>query len=127
VRTYSIIYAAIEDVRDALEGLLSPEKTEKVLGVAEIRETFKVPKAGTVAGCYITEGRIKRNDRIRIVREGVVIYTGSLSSLRRFKDDVREVTSGYECGMSVENYNDIKVGDHIESFEIVETRRKLEA
>ena len=126
IKTYSIIYNAIEDVRDALEGLLSPEESEKILGVAEVRETFKVPKAGTVAGCYITEGRIHRNDKVRLVREGVVIYDGTLASLRRFKDDVREVQSGFECGMSIVNYNDVKVGDVIEAYQIVETKRKLE-
>ena len=126
IRLYSIIYTAIEEVRDALEGLLSPEKSEVVTGVAEVRETFKVPKAGMVAGCYVSEGKIRRSDRIRLIRDGIVIYEGNLSSLRRFKDDVREVTSGYECGMSIENFNDIKVGDQIEAFEIVETKRKLE-
>ncbi|HEX7070371.1 MAG TPA: translation initiation factor IF-2, partial [Rhodothermales bacterium] len=126
IRMYSIIYNAIEDVRDALEGLLSPEESERTIGAAEVRETFKVPKAGMVAGCYIVEGRIHRNDRIRIVRDGVVIYTGGIASLRRFKEDVREVTSGYECGISIENYNDLKVGDQIEAFEIVETKRTLE-
>ncbi|GIV61307.1 MAG: hypothetical protein KatS3mg044_0173 [Rhodothermaceae bacterium] len=126
IRIYSIIYDAIEEVRDALEGMLSPVKSEKITGVAEVRETFKVPKVGTVAGCYVTEGKIRRSDRIRLIRDGVVIYEGNLSSLKRFKDDVREVTSGYECGMGIENYNDIKVGDQIEAFEIVETKRTLE-
>ncbi|NND72667.1 MAG: translation initiation factor IF-2 [Rhodothermales bacterium] len=126
VRTYSIIYDAISDVRDALEGLLSPEKSEKTLGTAEVRETFKVPKIGTVAGCYVIDGTIKRNDKIRLIRDGVVIYESSLSSLRRFKDDVREVQSGYECGMGLENYDDIKVGDQFEAYEIVETKRTLE-
>jgi len=126
IRTYSIIYNAIEDVRDALEGMLSPEESEKILGNAAVREIFKVPKVGTVAGCYVSEGRIHRNDKVRLVRDAVVIYDGKLSSLKRFKDDVREVQSGYECGMSIENYNDIKVGDIIESYEIVETKRKLE-
>ncbi len=126
IRIYSIIYDAIEEVRDALEGMLSPVKSEKITGVAEVRETFKVPKVGTVAGCYVTEGKIRRSDRIRLIRDGVVIYEGNLSSLKRFKDDVREVASGYECGMGIENYNDIKVGDQIEAFEIVETKRTLE-
>ncbi len=126
IRTYSIIYNAIEEVRDALEGLLTPEKTERILGVAEVRNTFKVPKAGMVAGCYVVEGRIHRNDRIHLIRDGVVIYAGTISSLRRFKDDAREVQSGYECGLSIENFNDLKVGDQIESYEIVETKRKLE-
>ncbi len=126
IRMYSIIYDAIEDVRDALEGLLSPEEHERVTGGAEVRETFKVPKMGTVAGCYVTEGRIKRNDRVRLIRDGIVIYDGDLSSLRRFKDDVKEVVNGYECGIGMENYNDIKVGDLFEAYEIVETKRKLE-
>ena len=126
IRMYSIIYDAIEDVRDALEGLLSPEEHERVTGGAEVRETFKVPKMGTVAGCYVTEGRIKRNDRVRLIRDGIVIYDGELSSLRRFKDDVKEVVNGYECGIGMENYNDIKVGDLFEAYEIVETKRKLE-
>ena len=125
IRTYSIIYDAIAEVRDALEGLLSPEKSEQINGVAEVRELFKVPKAGTIAGCFVTDGKIRRNDRIHLIREGVVIYDGTLSSLKRFKDDVREVVSGYECGMGIENYNDIKVGDQIEAFEIIETKRKL--
>ncbi len=126
IRLYSVIYQAIEDVRDALEGLLSPEKTEQVVGVAEVRETFKIPKVGTVAGCRVVEGRIRRGDRVRVIRDGVVIYEGTISSLKRFKEDVREVQSGYECGVGIENFNDIKVGDQIEAFEIVEQRRKLE-
>ncbi|MBT8400603.1 MAG: translation initiation factor IF-2 [Rhodothermia bacterium] len=126
VRTYSIIYDAIQDVRDALEGLLSPEKSEKTLGLAEVREIFKVPKVGTVAGCYVVDGKIRRSDRVRLIRDGVVIYEGNLASLKRFKDDVRDVQSGYECGMSMENYDDVKVGDQFEAFEIVETKRTLE-
>ncbi len=126
IRLYSIIYKAIEDVHDALEGLLSPEESERIIGTAEVRNTFRVPKAGTVAGCYIIEGRIHRNDRVRLIRDGVVIFSGHISSLKRFKDDVREVAGGYECGISIENFNDIKVSDQIESFEIVETKRKLE-
>ena len=126
VRTYSIIYDAIEDVRDALEGLLSPEKSERTLGTVEVRETFKVPKVGTIAGSYVVEGRIRRNDRIRLIREGVVIYEGTIGTLRRFKDDVREVQSGYECGLSIDGYGDVKVGDEVEAYEIIETARKLE-
>ncbi|HLT48458.1 MAG TPA: translation initiation factor IF-2, partial [Rubricoccaceae bacterium] len=125
VRLYSVIYDAIEEVRDALEGLLSPEQKENVLGTVEVRETFRVPKAGTVAGCYVVEGKVHRNNRVRLIRDGVVVYTGNIGSLRRFKDDVREVSAGYECGLSIDGYNDIKVGDHIEAFEIVETRRQL--
>ncbi|PIQ63176.1 MAG: translation initiation factor IF-2 [Bacteroidetes bacterium CG12_big_fil_rev_8_21_14_0_65_60_17] len=126
IRLYSVIYHAIEEVRDALEGLLSPEKSEKILGVAEVRDIFKVPKAGTVAGCFVVEGKIRRSDRIHLIREGVVIYDGALSSLRRFKDDVREVTSGYECGMAIDKFNDIKVGDQLEAYEVVERRRTLD-
>ncbi len=126
IRTYSIIYDAIEDVRDALEGLLTPEETEKITGVAEVREVFKVPKIGSVAGCYISEGRIRRSDTVHVLRESIVIYKGRLASLRRFKEDVREVVSGYECGIGVENYNDIKVGDQIEAFEMVQTKRTLD-
>ena len=127
IRTYSVIYDAIEDIRDALEGLLSPEEKEVTKGTVEVRNLFKVPKAGTVAGCYVIEGKIRRNDRFRVIREGVVIYEGEIDSLRRFKDDVREVQSGYECGISVRNYNDLKVGDQIEGYEIVEEKRTLAA
>ena len=125
IRLYSVIYDAIEDVRDALEGLLSPEESEKILGLVEVRETFKVPKIGTVAGCYVMEGKIKRSDFIRVIREGVVIYEGKIGTLRRFKDDVKEVASGYECGLNIDGFNNIEVGDHIEPFEIVQTKRKL--
>ncbi|MCY4172329.1 MAG: translation initiation factor IF-2 [Bacteroidetes bacterium] len=126
IRTYSIIYDAIEDIRDALEGLLTPEESEKIIGVAEVREVFKVPKIGAVGGCYISEGRIRRADTVHVLREGIVIYKGRLASLRRFKEDVREVLTGYECGIGVEKYNDIKVGDQIEAFEMVQTKRTLE-
>jgi translation initiation factor IF-2 len=126
IRMYSVIYDAIEDVHDALEGLLSPEEKEITLGTAEVRDIFKVPKVGTVAGCYVVEGKIRRNDNIRVIRDGVVIYDGDISSLKRFKDDVREVQNGYECGISVENFNDIKVSDHLEGYEIIEEKRTLE-
>lgn len=125
IRLYSVIYDAINDVKSALEGLLTPEIKEEILGVAEVRETFKVPKIGTVAGCYVQEGKILRNAKVRLIRDGIVIYEGSLSSLRRFKDDVREVDSGYECGMGIEGYNDIKVGDTIEAFKLTEKKRTL--
>ncbi|HEX9658810.1 MAG TPA: translation initiation factor IF-2 [Rhodothermales bacterium] len=125
IRLYSIIYNAIEDVRDALEGMLSPAVSEKTLGTLEVRDTFKLPKIGMVAGCYVVEGKVRRTDRIRLIREGVVVYEGELGSLRRFKDDVKEVTSGYECGVSIDRYRDIKVGDFIEAFEVIETRRQL--
>jgi len=126
IRTYSIIYDAIEDVRDALEGLLSPEKHEEVRGKAEVRDIFSVPDVGTVGGCYVQEGTISRNHQVRVVRDGVVVYEGEISSLKRFQDDVKEVKSGYECGMSVKNFNDIKVGDELETFEVIEEQRTLE-
>ncbi|NNF57321.1 MAG: translation initiation factor IF-2 [Rhodothermaceae bacterium] len=125
IRLYSVIYDAIEEVRDALEGLLSPEEKETILGTVEVREIFRVPKVGTIAGSYVVEGKVNRNNRVRLVRDGVVIYEGAISSLKRFKDDVREVASGYECGLSIQGYNDIKVGDQIEAFEIVEHKRQL--
>ncbi len=126
IRTYSVIYDAIEDIRDALEGLLSPTEKEITKGTVEVRELFKVPKAGTVAGCYVIEGKIRRNDNMRVIREGVVIYEGEIDSLKRFKDDVREVQSGYECGVSIKGYNDIKVGDQVEGYEIIEEKRTLQ-
>jgi len=125
IRLYSIIYDAIEEIRSAMEGMLSPEIKEQILGTAEIRETFKIKKVGTVAGCQVKEGKIRRSSRIRVIRDGIVIYTGELGSLKRFKDDVKEVVSGYECGLNVKNFNDIKAGDYIEAFEEVEVSRKL--
>jgi len=118
VRLYNIIYDAVEDVKKAMEGLLEPTFKEKYLGRAEIREIFSVPKVGNVAGCYVQDGKIVRNAQVRLLRDNVVVYEGKLASLRRFKDDVREVATGYECGMGLENYNDIKVGDVIEAFEM---------
>ena len=126
IRTYSVIYDAIEEVRDALEGMLSPEKREETVGSAEVRQTFQVPGVGTVAGCRVTEGRIHRNDRIRVVRDGVVVYEGRLGSLKHHKDDVREIQSGYECGLSIENFDDIKIGDELETYRIEEIARTLE-
>jgi len=127
IRLYSVIYHAIAEVRDALEGLLTPAKHENILGMADVRETFKVPKIGMIAGCFVADGKIKRSDKVRLIRDSVVIYDGTLASLRRFKDDVKEVQSGYECGMGIENFNDIKVGDQIESYEIIETKRTLDS
>ena len=118
-------YDAIEDVRKALEGLLAPEKNEEVTATIEVREVFKVPKIGTVAGCSVQDGKIVRGNRVRLVRDGIVIFEGGIASLRRFKEDVREVESGFECGIGLEGYNDVKVGDTIEAFKIVETMRKL--
>jgi translation initiation factor IF-2 len=117
IRIYRVIYDAINDVKLALEGLLEPTTEEKVVGVAEVRDAFKISRIGTIAGCYITEGKISRNNDIRLFRDDMQIFEGSIASLKRFKDDVREVASGYECGIQVENFNDIKVGDIIEAYE----------
>ena len=125
IRTYSIIYDAINDLKDAMEGMLSPELKEEVTGTAEIRETFKISKIGTIAGCMVTSGKIYRNSGIRLIREGVVVYTGELASLKRFKDDVKEVSKGYDCGMQVKNYNDIREGDVIEAYREVEVKKTL--
>src|SRR6056297_1228699 len=126
IRLFSVIYDAVDEVHDALEGMLSPEISEEVRGMVEVREVFKVSKVGTIAGCYVTEGKVHRNDPIRIIRDGVVIWDGEIDSLKRFKDDVKEVQSGYECGISIVNFNDIKVGDEFESYTIKEEKRKLE-
>lgn len=125
IRTYSIIYDAINDLKDAMEGMLSPELKEEITGTAEIRETFKISKVGTIAGCMVTTGKILRNSGIRLIREGVVVHTGELESLKRFKDDVKEVAKGYDCGIQLKNYNDIKEGDVIEGFQEVEVKKKL--
>ncbi|MFD1016690.1 translation initiation factor IF-2 [Winogradskyella rapida] len=125
IRTYSIIYAAINDLKDAMEGMLSPEVKEEVTGTAEIREIFKVSKVGNIAGCMVMNGKIYRNSGIRIIRDGVVVHTGSLEALKRFKDDVREVSKGYDCGMQIKGYNDIAQGDVIEAFQEVEVKKKL--
>jgi translation initiation factor IF-2 len=125
IRTYSIIYDAINDLKDAMEGMLSPELKEEILGTAEIREIFKVTKIGSIAGCMVTNGKITRNAGIRLIRDGVVVHTGELASLKRFKDDAKEVTKGYDCGMQIKNYNDIKEGDIIEAFHEVEVKKKL--
>ncbi|ATA89763.1 translation initiation factor IF-2 [Capnocytophaga stomatis] len=125
IRTYSIIYDAINDLKDAMEGMLSPVFKEEVTGTVEIRELFKISKVGTIAGCMVTDGKIFRNSKIRIIREGVVIYTGELASLKRFKDDVKEVSKGYDCGLQIKNYNDIKEGDVVEAFQEVAVKKKL--
>lgn len=125
VRLYSIIYDAINEIKSAMEGMLSPEVKEEITGTAEIRDVFKITKVGTVAGCYVREGKINRNSKIRVIRDGIVIFTGELGSLKRFKDDVREVSSGYECGLNVHNFNDIKEGDMIESYIHTEVKKTL--
>ena len=125
VRLYSIIYDAINEVKAAMEGMLAPEFEEKITSNVEIRETFKISKVGTIAGCMVLDGKINRNSKIRIIRDGVVVYSGELASLKRYKDDVKEVSAGYECGLNINNFNDIKVGDIVESYESVEVKRKL--
>ena len=125
IRTYSIIYDAINDVKDAMEGMLSPEVKEEVTGNAEIRETYKISKVGTIAGCMVTTGKIFKNSGVRLIREGVVIFTGTLLSLKRFKDDVKEVAKGYDCGIQIKSFNDLKINDLIEAFQEVEVRKKL--
>lgn len=125
IRLYSIIYDAIEELKSAMEGMLKPKVEEQVTASIEIRETFKISKVGTIAGCMVLDGKISRNDKVRIIRDGIVVYTGELGSLKRFKDDVKEVAKGYECGLNIENFNDIKVGDIVESFEEVEVKQKL--
>jgi translation initiation factor IF-2 len=125
VRLYRVIYDAIDDVRSALAGMLSPEQREAELGRAEVRATFRVPRLGVVAGCMVVDGVIVRNSRARLVRDGVVVYDGRIGSLRRFKDDVREVAEGYECGIAIENFQDVKEGDFIEAYEVREVARQL--
>lgn len=125
IRMYSIIYDAINEVRDAMEGMLSAEMKEEIKGTAEIRETFKISKVGTIAGCMVTEGFIERNHDVRVIRDGVVVYTGKLGSLKRFKDDAKEVRQGFECGLNIANFNDIKVGDVVEAYAMVEVKRTL--
>ena len=123
IRLYSIIYDAINDIKDAIEGMLAPEMKEEIVCSVEVLETFKISKVGTVAGCIVREGKITRNTSVRVIRDGIVVYTGKLGSLKRFKDDVKEVTTNMECGLNIENYNDIKVGDIVEGYEQVEIRK----
>tara|TARA_B100000242_G_scaffold107009_1_gene74217 strand:- start:3903 stop:5603 length:1701 start_codon:yes stop_codon:yes gene_type:complete len=125
IRIYSIIYEAINEIKSAMEGMLEPTEEEVIAGNVEVREIYKISKIGTIAGCYVTNGNILRNNKIRLIRDGIVVYTGKIKQLKRFKDDVNEVKNGYECGLSIADFNDIKVGDVIESFEIKEIKRKL--
>jgi len=131
IKTYSVIYEAIDQIKLAMEGMLEPTQEEKILGLVEVRETYKISKVGTIAGCYVQEGKISRNAFIRLIRDGVVVYptkegqTAHLNSLKRFKEDAREVKAGLECGLSIENFNDIKVGDEVEAFEIVEIKTTM--
>jgi len=126
IHTYRIIYEAVEDVRSALEGMLAPEHKEIVLGEAEVRQTFKISGVGTIAGCFVRSGLIRRGARIRVVRDGVVVYDGEMASLKRFKDDVREVKEGLECGIGVQDFNDVKVRDVLEAYRIEEVARSLQ-
>jgi translation initiation factor IF-2 len=125
IRYYNVIYEAVDDVKAAINGMLAPERKESVLGTVEVRNVFRISKVGTVAGCMVTEGLVRRGAQVRLIREGVVVHTGELDSLKRFKEDVREVKAGFECGLSLKNYNDVQVGDHLEVFEVVEVARTI--
>jgi len=125
IRLYSIIYDAINEIKSAMEGMLSPIFEEKIVANVEIREVFKITKVGTIAGCMVLDGKITRNSKVRVVRDGVVVHTGELASLKRYKDDVKEVNQGYECGLNLVKFNDIQVGDIVEAYEQVEVKRKL--
>jgi translation initiation factor IF-2 len=125
IRYYNIIYEALDDVKAALSGMLSPEKKESVLGLVDVRQVFKISKVGTVAGCMVLDGLVRRSAKVRVLRDNVVIHEGELDSLKRFKDDAREVKAGFDCGLSVKNFGDIKVGDQLEVFEVVEVARTL--
>jgi translation initiation factor IF-2 len=125
VRYYSIIYEAVDEVKAALGGLLKPEQRESMIGTVEIREVFKISKIGTIAGCYVQDGMIKRESKVRVLRDNVIVHTGELDSLKRFKDDVKEVKNNFECGLSLKNYNDLEVGDLLEVYEIIEIARTL--
>jgi translation initiation factor IF-2 len=125
IRLYSIIYDAIEEIRSAMEGMLSPEIKEEIVSTVEVREVFKIGKVGTIAGCFVRDGKVTRSTRVRVIRDGIVIYTGELGSLKRFKDDVREVSAGYECGLNIEGFNDIKVGDVVEGYQTVQVKKTL--
>ncbi|MBQ4021821.1 MAG: translation initiation factor IF-2, partial [Bacteroidales bacterium] len=125
IRLYSVIYDAINEVKDGIEGMLAPEEKEEITATAEVLETFKISKVGTIAGCMVRDGKLTRAAKIRVIRDGIVVYTGVLGSLKRFKDDVKEVAAGFDCGLNIDGYNDIKIGDVIESYTIVEVKRKL--
>jgi translation initiation factor IF-2 len=125
IRKYNVIYEVVDDIKNAMEGMLSPDYQEEVIGNAEVRDTFKVPKIGIIAGCYVTNGKVRRNAQVHLIRDGVEVFTGKINSLKRFKDDVKEVDSGYECGIGIENCNDVRVGDQIEAYEIKEIAKKL--
>ena len=123
IRLYSIIYQATEELTDAIKGMHTPKMEEKITCNIEVRETFTITKVGTIAGCYVLDGKVTRNTKVRIIRDGIVVFTGNLGSLKRFKDDVKEVATGYECGLNIENFNDIKVGDIVEGYTEIEVKR----
>ena len=125
VRYYNIIYEAVDEVKAALGGMLAPEQREMAIGQVEVREVYRISKVGAVAGCYVQDGVVRRGSRVRLLRDNVVVYTGELDSLKRFKDDVKEVKANFECGLSLKNFNDIEVGDVLEVFEVVEVARTL--
>jgi translation initiation factor IF-2 len=125
IRYYNIIYEAVDEIKAALSGMLAPEKKENRLGLVEVREVYKISRVGTVAGCYVLDGLVRRGARVRLLRSNVVVHDGELDSLKRFKDDVREVKAGFECGLSLKNYNDVQTGDQLEVYEIVEVSRTL--
>jgi translation initiation factor IF-2 len=125
VRYYNVIYEAVDEIKAALSGMLSPESKENILGLVEVRQVFRISRVGVIAGCYVLEGTIRRGSRVRLLRDNVVIHDGELSSLKRFKDDVREVKAGFECGLSLKDFNDLKVGDQLEAYEVVEVARTL--
>jgi translation initiation factor IF-2 len=125
VRYYNVIYDAVEEVKAALSGMLAPERKESIIGLVEVRQVFRISKIGTVAGCYVQEGLVKRSAQVRVLRDSVVIHTGEIDSLKRFKDDVREVKAGFECGMSLKSFQELKEGDQFEVFEILEVARTL--
>jgi translation initiation factor IF-2 len=125
IRIYSIIYDAIEEIKSAMEGMLSPDIKEEVIGNAEIKEVYHISKVGTIAGAMVKDGKLKRGCKVRVIRDGIVRHTGTLASLKRFKDDAKEVTSGYECGFSIQSYNDLVVGDIVEAFEEIEVQKTL--
>jgi translation initiation factor IF-2 len=125
IRLYSIIYDAINEIKAAMEGMLAPEFEEKIVCNIEIRDVFNITKVGTIAGCYVLDGKVTRNTKVRVIRDGIVVHTGTLGSLKRFKDDVKEVTTGYECGLNIDKFDDIKVGDIIEGYDMIEIKAKL--
>ncbi len=125
VRYYNIIYEAVDEIKAALSGMLAPERKENAIGLVDIRQVYRISKVGAVAGCYVLEGVVKRNSQVRMLRDNVVIHSGEIESLKRFKDDAREVKAGFECGLSLKGYDDIKVGDQLEVYEVVEVARTL--